>query len=221
MVFFNYFCAIFTDPGTPVLQSEALMSQTEQSTVSQRKVCRKCDRLKPERAHHCSNHRYFYLFMVYLWLGTIYFLFWIWRPFMDVISGSNLEIYGYHNVKWIVLCFMLAATLMVALGGFVAWTSYLVLSNQTTIEFYNNTYEHEAAKSRGQSYRNPYDCGRWMNLRLFFSVGSRYKWWHAFLPVRVRAYSDGYSYLKESQFVQSQLVDLYDFDLDSYNAKLQ
>lgn len=48
---------------------------------------------------------------------------------MDVISGSNLEIYGYHNVKWIVLCFMLAVTLMFALGGFVAWTSYLVLSN--------------------------------------------------------------------------------------------
>lgn len=81
---FNYVMAAFTAPGTPPYEIP--------ETVS---ICKKCISPKPPRAHHCSicnkcilkmdhhcpwinncvgyyNHRYFFLFIAYLFFGAIY-----------------------------------------------------------------------------------------------------------------------------------------------------
>ncbi|CAH1782983.1 unnamed protein product [Owenia fusiformis] len=83
-IVFNYFMAAFTDPGHP--------PQAVPEVVS---ICKKCIAPKPPRAHHCSicdtcvmkmdhhcpwlnncvghyNHRYFFMFCTYMWIGTIY-----------------------------------------------------------------------------------------------------------------------------------------------------
>lgn len=84
-IVFHYTMAVFTYPGTPP-------SQNVPEIVS---ICKKCISPKPPRTHHCSvcgkcilkmdhhcpwlnscvghyNHRYFFLFCVYMWIGTIY-----------------------------------------------------------------------------------------------------------------------------------------------------
>ncbi|CAC5426412.1 Coiled-coil domain-containing protein 186,Palmitoyltransferase ZDHHC16,Palmitoyltransferase ZDHHC16A [Mytilus coruscus] len=83
-VVFNYVMAAFTNPGNPPYEVP--------ETVS---ICKKCISPKPPRTHHCSicnkcvlkmdhhcpwinncvgfyNHRYFFLFIVYLFIGAIY-----------------------------------------------------------------------------------------------------------------------------------------------------
>ncbi|XP_069940744.1 palmitoyltransferase ZDHHC16 isoform X1 [Cherax quadricarinatus] len=87
-VIFHFTMAAITDPGTPpkgILISEAVS------------VCKKCIAPKSPRTHHCSvcnrcilkmdhhcpwlnncvghfNHRYFYMYMVYMTLGTIFII---------------------------------------------------------------------------------------------------------------------------------------------------
>ncbi|XP_064086800.1 palmitoyltransferase ZDHHC16-like [Macrobrachium nipponense] len=87
-VVFHFFMAAHTDPGTPpqgILISEAVS------------VCKKCIAPKPPRTHHCSvcnrcvlkmdhhcpwlnncvghyNHRYFFMYMVYMTAGTIFIM---------------------------------------------------------------------------------------------------------------------------------------------------
>lgn len=84
-IVFHYVMAVFTQPGTPP-------DQNVPEVVS---ICKKCISPKPPRTHHCTicgkcilkmdhhcpwlnncvghhNHRYFFLFCVYMWVGTIY-----------------------------------------------------------------------------------------------------------------------------------------------------
>ncbi|KAH3789105.1 hypothetical protein DPMN_167274 [Dreissena polymorpha] len=84
-IVFHYVMAAFTQPGTPPPQNVP-------EIVS---VCKKCISPKPPRTHHCTicgkcilkmdhhcpwlnncvghrNHRYFFLFCLYMWMGTIY-----------------------------------------------------------------------------------------------------------------------------------------------------
>ncbi|XP_071090056.1 palmitoyltransferase ZDHHC16-like isoform X1 [Haliotis cracherodii] len=84
MIIFNYIMACFTSPGHPPDNLPEVVS-----------ICKKCISPKPPRTHHCSvcrqcvmkmdhhcpwlnncvgfyNHRYFFMFCVYMWSGTIY-----------------------------------------------------------------------------------------------------------------------------------------------------
>ncbi|XP_052804832.1 palmitoyltransferase ZDHHC16-like [Mya arenaria] len=84
-IVFHYLMGVFSQPGTPPPQNVP-------EIVS---VCKKCISPKPPRTHHCTicgkcilkmdhhcpwlnncvghnNHRYFFLFCVYMWMGTIY-----------------------------------------------------------------------------------------------------------------------------------------------------
>ena len=89
---FNYFMAVFTDPGS-------LEDTPENNRLQERiRVCGRCHYLKPERAHHCSvcgrcilkfdhhcpwicncvgyyNHRYFLLFISYTLFGLVVIIF--------------------------------------------------------------------------------------------------------------------------------------------------
>ncbi|XP_064631480.1 palmitoyltransferase ZDHHC16-like [Lineus longissimus] len=83
-IVFHYFMGAFTDPGQP--------PESIPESVS---ICKKCIAPKPPRAHHCSicnkcvlkmdhhcpwlnncvghyNHRYFFMFCFYMFLGSLY-----------------------------------------------------------------------------------------------------------------------------------------------------
>ena len=85
-VVFNYWMALTTSPGHP---------PTKEPLRHVSSICKKCISPKPPRAHHCSvcrkcilkmdhhcpwlnncvghfNHRYFFLFCFYTWMGTVF-----------------------------------------------------------------------------------------------------------------------------------------------------
>merc|ERR1719359_1456000 len=68
----------------------------------------------------------------------------------------------------IMTSFMIACSILVALcilGGFHV---YLVLTNQSTIEFQLNLINRREARRNGEYFRNPYDMGRRRNFLQVF-----------------------------------------------------
>ncbi|CAG8433972.1 2558_t:CDS:2 [Diversispora eburnea] len=149
---------------------------------------------KPERAHHCSvckkcvlkfdhhcpwiancvghyNHRYFVLFMTYLVIGCFYFALVGWNEFLSCLDIDS-EWEWWMPRPYMALSFLLAIAIGIALGGMCLWHYYLILTAQTTVEFYNNSYAKSAAKSKGEVYKNPYNLGPLINLCQFFNVGN-------------------------------------------------
>eukprot|EP00640_Fibrocapsa_japonica_P002187 CAMPEP_0113935984 /NCGR_PEP_ID=MMETSP1339-20121228/2995_1 /TAXON_ID=94617 /ORGANISM="Fibrocapsa japonica" /LENGTH=342 /DNA_ID=CAMNT_0000938297 /DNA_START=54 /DNA_END=1082 /DNA_ORIENTATION=- /assembly_acc=CAM_ASM_000762 len=162
--------------------------------------CKQCRRPKPPRAHHCHvcrkcvlkmdhhcpwvnncvgfyNYRYFFLFMMYLWIGCVYGVLITFHPFIKLM---HLE--GHHRVtrlkieaserSAVVLTFILAVSVGFALTILGGWHVYLICSGQTTIEFYINSTKTYQASSRGELYSNPYNLGLKANWRQVFGPQS-------------------------------------------------
>ncbi|CAG8598479.1 1715_t:CDS:2, partial [Scutellospora calospora] len=51
---------------------------------------------------------------------------------------------------YMALSFLLAVAIGLALGGMCSWHYYLIMTAQTTVEFYNNQYAKRAAKAKGE-----------------------------------------------------------------------
>ncbi|XP_065318245.1 palmitoyltransferase ZDHHC16B-like [Gordionus sp. m RMFG-2023] len=109
MIIFYYYKALKTSPG----YLPKLHANIDYNT------CKKCNNIKPERAHHCSlckkcvlkmdhhcpwlntcvghyNHKYFYLFMAYTAAGCLYVAFVIYPYFINYIVSEF--IWGYQFV---------------------------------------------------------------------------------------------------------------------------
>jgi len=153
--------------------------------------CTRCCRLKPPRAHHCSvckrcvlkmdhhcpwinncvgfnNYRYFCLFLLYLasccWFVVMVFL----EHFIDAIFHPRRSRLRFVDRQCISLSWIIAFCIFIALcllGGFHV---YLVITNQTTIEFHSNSVSKDKAKRKGELWRNPYDLGRRRNFQEVF-----------------------------------------------------
>ncbi|XP_067931541.1 palmitoyltransferase ZDHHC16-like [Watersipora subatra] len=99
-IVFHYYMAVTTSPGVPPSNVDSPVS-----------ICKSCIVPKPPRTHHCSvckkcvlkmdhhcpwinncvghyNHRYFYLFCVYMSSGTIFVCISIYNQFMSYFYGS-------------------------------------------------------------------------------------------------------------------------------------
>merc|ERR1712232_297258 len=76
------------------------------------------------------------------------------------------------------MAFMLAGVILVALSCLGGMHVYLLLSNQTTIEFQMNLSERREARSNGVFWRNPYDIGRRRNFQQVFGPNPfcRFRW---------------------------------------------
>lgn len=158
------------------------------------KYCNKCEKPKPPRAHHChicdmcvlrmdhhcpwlsscvgyNNHRYFVLFLFYLWSCCLLLTSFLGSVAMDWWPVDNDLWYEYHSyLSFImVLCFSLGITLF----GFTAWHVYLVVTNQTTIEFqFNKLKQFSIDKYDSSLPVNEYDVGIRRNVEQIFGHGA-------------------------------------------------
>ena len=150
----------------------------KQTTYS---VCGKCDRIRPPRTHHCSvckscvlkmdhhcpwiyncvgyrNQKFFYLFLLHVFLVDVFFIVTSWAPAMNAFNAP----YADTTRPWIVLTFVIASVLSIAIGAFLAFHTYLILRNLTTLEFMVPDRD-----SRSKTPTNPYDlgyCGNWQSV---------------------------------------------------------
>jgi len=218
-LFFDYYMIVFTPPGYLPLNSS---NQTQEEIESQPKkgegfsrYCKLCRSTKPERSHHCHvcrrcvlkmdhhcpwvsncvgfyNHKYFVLFLFYLWLGCAYVALLTLKPF-----------YGISNVKTginrgtVVFTFVITLSVTLAMAFMLGWHLYLVLTGQTTIEFYFNKYKERQAKARGEVWETPYDLGGRKNWQMFFGPGRYAISWA--MPSTSPPPGDGMTYLTKSQ----------------------
>lgn len=102
-IVFNYYMGVRTSPGVPPPHVDSPVS-----------ICKNCIIPKPARTHHCSvckscilkmdhhcpwlnncvghfNHRYFFLFCVYMCSGTIFVTVSIYSQFKTYFSGTALN----------------------------------------------------------------------------------------------------------------------------------
>lgn len=70
--------------------------------------------------------------------------------------------------------YVLAISFSLCVAGMLVFHGYLILSNQTTLEFYDNKREEMRSKIRGIVYINQYDKGRKRNFEEVFGVGQSY-----------------------------------------------
>merc|ERR1712183_30322 len=94
----------------------------------------------------------------------------------------------------IMTSFMICSSILVALSILGGFHFYLVLTNQTTIEFQTNLIKRREARKSGEFYRNPYDLGRTRNFQQVFGPNPfcKFRWllsWSAQPPA-----GDGLSY---------------------------
>lgn len=138
--------------------------------------CNVCGRCIMKYDHHCPwiancvghfNHHYFILFLFYLCLGCTYaatlsFLpFWLSTdPTVPYNSKCQsiffTEFLGTVARGTVVFSFILACACALSILLMLMWQSFLMLTAQTSLEFYHNGSKKRLAQSIGQRWRNPY-----------------------------------------------------------------
>ncbi|KAG7399602.1 Palmitoyltransferase zdhhc15 [Phytophthora boehmeriae] len=153
----QYSLAIWSDPGFVQLEHVADFSSHE----TEERFCSECVRVKPLRAHHCRecrrcvfemdhhcpwinncvgyyNYRHFWLLLMYIWLSCLYVAMLSARLFLATFSSEDKtgrrEGAVLDRFK-VLFSFMATSVVGVILCCYWGWHVYLVLSEQTTIEF--------------------------------------------------------------------------------------
>lgn len=211
--FYNYFKCMYTPPGSPSL-SEAKEKQLESLLFNRRSAglkdikhnawCRKCEKPKPKRAHHCSickkcilgmdhhcpwvwtcvgqnNQKYFFLFLLYAWMGSFYGLVMMSYPFMELFIHKPWEINASREAiffSWIVILFGNCGV-----AAMVIFQGYIISKGKTTLEFYQSRRVAKKGAVAEQEYFNEYDHGLRKNWEIFFErKGWSPLWLFSWLP---------------------------------------
>jgi len=93
---------------------------------------------------------------------------------------------------------------LVAMTFFIAWHTYLVLTNQTTIEFFSNWTDASDARRQGERWVNPYSVGMRDNFEQVFGLSRSHLAW--LLPSRKPPPGDGISFPRNAS---CELADLF------------
>eukprot|EP01001_Neometanema_parovale_P008335 NODE_4615_length_1039_cov_89.391921_g4412_i0.p1 GENE.NODE_4615_length_1039_cov_89.391921_g4412_i0~~NODE_4615_length_1039_cov_89.391921_g4412_i0.p1 ORF type:complete len:288 (+),score=34.93 NODE_4615_length_1039_cov_89.391921_g4412_i0:100-963(+) len=206
---FNYALVVTTPPGFPPevegTQDVEAQAQTPEGRWS--RVCKRCHNPKPARAHHCSicnqcvlkmdhhcpwinqcvghyNHRYFFLFVLYLWMACLYAC-----ATLGIYHASNGFKIDARVDTPITFTFVICGAVFIAMCVFLFWNTYLLLTNQTTIEFYYNRMQKATLSRNGELFCNPYDVGWTLNLQQVFGPFARYP--QLLLPTTRPLHCDG------------------------------
>lgn len=137
------------------------MSAVTAKSTGKPRYCKKCQAVKPDRAHHCStcgrcvlkmdhhcpwlatcvglrNYKAFLLFLTYVSLFCITCFastaLWVWE---EIFSAHQMDS-GLRVVNIIMLA-VLSGIIGLVLSGFAGWHYYLTLTAQTTIESLEKT----------------------------------------------------------------------------------
>jgi len=202
-VLFNFIMCNITNPGNPpknyTEEQELDLDELkkEDKTIKGEKwskFCNLCKEAKPARAHHCHmcgkcvfrmdhhcpwvntcvgyhNHRYFFGFLFWFWVGCLYYLIFQGFVFMGLVD-IDVKIYNEYFAAF-QFCFIMGISLFLTLTFFNGWHFYLLLTNQTTIEFQFNKLKAFMGKKKDSNKPiNEYDMGWRKNLEQIFGKGS-------------------------------------------------
>lgn len=202
---YNYGNAICRDPGLPPeFEKPSIDPEIDDEFAEPPpRQCSRCLRLKPPRCHHCSvcrrcvlkmdhhcpwinncvgfgNYRYFCLFLLYLAVSCAFVLLVFLQSFTQII----FHVHGRRRIgtrasrQCIMTSFMICCSIFLALCMLGGFHVFLVLTNQTTIEFQTNIMRRKEARRNGEYFRNPYDLGRTRNFQQVFGPNPfcRFRW---------------------------------------------
>jgi len=201
---YNYGKSILTDAGTPPdfdKHRAEIDANAEELGEGPPRQCKRCHRLKPARAHHCSvcrrcvlkmdhhcpwinncvgfgNYRHFCLFLLYLGMSCLFAAACLLQPFTESFVYMVRSRGSAAGRECIMTSFMISCSILIALCILGFFHLYLVLTNQTTIEFQTNMIRRREARRNGEYFRNPYDLGRSRNFQQVFGPNPfcRLKW---------------------------------------------
>ncbi|KAJ6221843.1 hypothetical protein RDWZM_000388 [Blomia tropicalis] len=237
-VIWNYYKALWTSPGYP---SDKLII-TESITF-----CKKCSYgPKPARAHHCSvcdrcilkmdhhcpwlnncighrNHRYFFFFCAYTWLGTLFIMIFgvlilidhqypNYSLFIELFYHDS-DLQEYDNKYTIMGLFTISTAkmrhmaigyeaivsilLFFCLGLLLRYHAFIITNGETSIERLVNKQNRDLYRRRYKNlcYKNPYDFGPWENWKQFLGFDrNRNPWRHILLPSSFPPIGDGFTW---------------------------
>eukprot|EP01062_Namystynia_karyoxenos_P017514 TRINITY_DN16448_c0_g1_i1.p1 TRINITY_DN16448_c0_g1~~TRINITY_DN16448_c0_g1_i1.p1 ORF type:complete len:346 (+),score=78.19 TRINITY_DN16448_c0_g1_i1:116-1153(+) len=219
-VLFNHFMAAGKSPGHPDGRLLPPPGHAVEADMSKRpgeqwaRFCQRCQQWKPPRAHHCpfcntcvlkmdhhcpwinncvghANQKWFFLMLLYIWLATghISMMILLHWHFGLTAAGAALT---PPSQQTLMMEFTLCVALFCMMTLFLGWNGYLLLTNQTVIEFHGNRQALAEARQWGRPWRNMYHVGVYANLQEVFGNYPNALW--MLLPTTQGAPSDGHSY---------------------------
>ena len=156
------------------------LATVEKKRFGGMRFCRRCDRFKPDRTHHCSNcghcvlkmdhhcpwiancvgfnnYKYFLLFLIYTVALTVYISATLIPLVYSWLKLKSLENFIGAEVHTLVLA-VLSNVVGVAVLCLLIFHFYLTLNGYTTIELLE-----KANRAAGGKYHNAYDLGMYRN----------------------------------------------------------
>ena len=135
------------------------------------------------------NQVYFMRFLVYLFIGTLFMLatggpLMMWPPEEDRLLWRE------HKMG-LTMAVIICGSASIPVGFMVLLHGWLLFTNQTTIEMYDNRDKRHKKRAKGELFVNPYDIGRWKNFHQVFGVG---RFWFSWLLPGARPLGDGTSF---------------------------
>ncbi|KAJ5072526.1 palmitoyltransferase zdhhc16 [Anaeramoeba ignava] len=187
--------------------------------------CPICKNFKPERTHHDAlsgkcvlrmdhfcpwinntvgykNHKFFILFMVYLILGCIYAAILSSSAFFFDIGLSDHPV---DHQGPLIFVFITCLVVIIGVSFLVGFHFYLLLTNQTTIEFYQNQLPNPKSK-KGKIRK--FDLGKRKNFDQFFGTTNQY--WFKFLFNFENPKGDGIHFIKAEKNLNYRYLNIGD-----------
>ncbi len=145
--------------------------------------------------------------------GSIYYLSLV----IPIFLLPNFDSESSPSSKGVFLTMIISFFAFLFVGGFWCFHTYLVFTNQTTIEYYLNQRLTRKAERKGKIYINPFDFGWKENFRLTFGCEIfSFRWLlPGFAPI-----GDGIHYpMKEQPTVEDRSTDSQNIQLKEFYSR--
>ncbi|KAJ6243319.1 palmitoyltransferase zdhhc16 [Anaeramoeba flamelloides] len=229
-VVYSYYKVIRTKPGgVPLgMKTREQIDQIKQGRSKKYRYCKKCDNIKPPRCHHdrvtgkcvlkmdhycvwindCVghyNHKFFLQFLTYCCLGCLYIVLCTFTPFLVDIGFLKPSSTSNQNYEKCSILFVICLVCLISVSFLLFWHMFLALTNQTTIEYYENKDRKAYCNENGLIYKNEYDLGKRNNWNWFFELKENDRWWKFLFNFR-RISNDGITYPKANSTKKSENI---------------